>query len=246
MFSPRLLVVGLVVSLPIAGLSELSHTPPGAAQPFLVASADWNPLRAAFSSFWKRPRKPGVDKGPFDLIAPGVWVSQSAAFGAPVQIWHSQPMLIWKSDGVAATRPDQVEVMQSETQSVIWSQNIGSDRYFTQPIGVALQFGQTYQVRFLKRDTETQKMVVISRPIAIQVMPAQRHRAIQEQLDRAEAAAKLNRATAIERTRKRIEVFLQNELWSDALQALNSTALPLEARQSLTQEVVKRWSQHLK
>ena len=245
MFNPRLLAVGLVASLPIAGLLELSQMPTGAAQPILIASSDWNPIRAALEWITERPRRRGTDKGPFDLISPGVWVSQSIVSGSPVQIWHPQPMLIWQSDGTAASRPDQVELVQLDTQSVIWSQTIAPDRYVAQPIGTTLQPGQRYQIRLLKQDTATQKLVVISRPITIQALTDQLHRSIQRQLDQVEAAAKLNRATPIELTQKRIEVFVQNGLWSDALQALNSAALPPEARQTLTQEIVKRWGQHL-
>ena len=74
----------------------------------------------------------------------------------------------------------------------------------------------------------------ISRSLTIQALADQLHRSIQQQLDQVEAAAKSNRATPIERTQKRIEVFVQNGLWSDALQMLNSATLPPEARQTLT------------
>ncbi len=241
MFNFRLLAVGLVISFPISGLTELIQIPTVVAQPILVASSDWNPIRAAFKWITDRPRRRGADKGPFDLISPGVWVSRSAASGALVPIWHTQPMLIWQSDGIAASSPDQVEVVQLDTLSVIWSQNIATDRYVAQPIGATLQPGQRYQIRFLKRDTETQKLVVISRPIKIQVLADRQHRSVAEQLKRAEVTAKSERATAIEQTQKRIEVFVQNGLWSDALQALNAAELPPEARQTLTQEIVGRW-----
>jgi hypothetical protein len=243
MLNLRLLVIGLVALLPIAGLSELLQAPPALSQPLLIASADWNPIRAALGWVTNRPRKKGGDKGPFDLISPGVWVSRSAASGSPVQIWHPQPMLIWQSDGMAASRPDQVEVVDSSTSKVIWSQTITADRYVAQPISARLQPGKQYQIRLLKRNPETQTLVVITRPITIQLLSAQLARAVEEQLNRAEATAKLNQATTIELTQKRIEVFVQNGLWSDALQALNSAALPPEARQTLTQEVVRRWGQ---
>ncbi|HEY9906382.1 MAG TPA: hypothetical protein V6D18_02085, partial [Thermosynechococcaceae cyanobacterium] len=139
-----------------------------------------------------------------------------------------------------------VEVVQLDTLKMVWSQNIAVDRYVVQPIPASLQPGQRYQIRFLKRDTETQRMVVVSRPVTIQVLSPQQNRSIQELLNRVEAEAKLNRSTTIELTQKQIEVFVQNGLWSDALQVLNSATLPSEARQTLTQEVVGRWSHRLK
>ena len=85
------------------------------------------------------------------------------------------------------------------------------------------------------------------RPIEIQIMSSEQRNQIAQQLAKAEARFSAGGASPIPKTtleiaQTRIEVFVKKQLWSDALQELNSVDLPTAERQALTQEAIGQWS----
>jgi hypothetical protein len=52
----------------------------------------------------------------------------------PVEVWNTQPMVIWQSNGNPADLPSQVEVLQAD-QTVIWKQEIPSAKFVALSVG---------------------------------------------------------------------------------------------------------------
>ncbi len=252
MLKPSLVCSALVLCvLSLPTLGEFLVPFSAAAQPMAQSlSPSWQALRG----FWQRsttvPRKRGAGRpdGSFEVISPGIWVDKEATTllvdeTLPVEVWNTQPMVIWQSNGNPAYLPNQLEVLQAD-QTVIWSQPIPSAKFVALSVGEVLQPGQRYQIRFLKRNMETKQDVSMMKPVEIQVMSNEQHNQITQQLNDAEAEARSRKATPPEIAEARIEVFVKKQLWSDALQELNSVNLPVAERQALTQEVVKQWNKH--
>ena len=125
---------------------------------------------------------------------------------------------------------------------VVWDQRIQSASFVALPVKSELQPGQTYRVQFSRWSNEKTKFVISSPPISFQVMSDEQRQKITQQLYCAEVTLPKHLSTKI--TQQRIKVFVENRLWSDALQELNSVDLPITERQLLTQEVITNWQQH--
>lgn len=227
------------------------------------SSLNWQPMR----DFWRRlttvPRKRGAGRPEkfFDVISPGIWVDQGATTllvdeTLPVEVWNTQPMVIWQSNGDPAYLPDRVEVLQAGQTEPIWHKEIPSAKFVALPVETVLQPGQQYQIRFLKWNVEAKQDVAIMKPVKIQIMSNDQRNQIHQQLSDAEAKTRsfsrealpfgyatglTRKATPLEIVHSRIGVFVKKQLWSDALQELNSANLPIAERQAIIQEVVKQW-----
>jgi len=178
------------------------------------------------------PRRPGGGRGPFTVLSPGIWATE---------IWHTQPMLIWQNSENPTLQPNLVEILNAQN-IVVWDQRIQSASFVALPVKSELQPGQTYRVQFSRWSNEKTKFVISSPPISFQVMSDEQRQKISQQLYCAEATLPKHLSTEI--TQQRIKVFVENRLWSDALQELNSVDLPITERQLLTQEVITNWQQH--
>ncbi|MBA3921614.1 MAG: DUF928 domain-containing protein [Nostocaceae cyanobacterium] len=177
-------------------------------------------------------RRPGGGRGPLLLFSPGIWATE---------IWHTQPMLIWQNAENPALQPNMIEILNAQN-TVVWRQSIQSASFVALAIKSELQPGQTYQVQFSQWSNEKTKFVPSSPPISFRVMSNEQRQKITQQLHCAEAT--LPKRLSAEISQQRIKVFVENHLWSDALQELNSVDLPIGERQLLTQEVITNWLQH--
>ena len=132
-----------VLSLPISG--NIVSTV--AAKPVTQnRSPNWQALR----EFWRRvttvPRKRGAGRpdAAFEMISPGVWVGDRATTppttNSPVEIWHTQPLVIWRRSSPASL-PSQVEIWQvAKKQKIrIWHQAVPSAEFVALPVGEVLQ-----------------------------------------------------------------------------------------------------------
>ncbi len=153
-------------------------------------------------------------------------------------------MLIWQGTNNPAVQPNLVVILNAQN-TVVWHQQIQAVPFVALPVKYELQPGQTYRVQFSRWSNEQRKFVTSSAPTSFRVMSGEQRQKITQQLHRAETTLpELPPSTPTEISQQRIKVFVENHLWSDALQELNSVDLPLSERQSLTQEVITNWLQH--
>lgn len=174
------------------------------------------------------PRRPGGGKGDFQLISPGVW-------GREQTVWHTEPMIIWQGSSDRSTQPDRAELL--DRGRVIWSRAIAGESFVAVPIGVSLKPGNRYQLRLLKNNQ------VFTVPIAFRVLSEQERDRIMDQVVAAELETRIVRDKPTGLLEADVDVFIQNQLWSDALQAINESENLSECdRQKLTQAVVRQWN----
>lgn len=201
------------------------------------------PNRGERTSIWKSlfrsltrstpvPRRPGGGRDSVDLLTPGVWASE---------VWTLQPMLIWQSDGTPANQPSQVEIISHDGQTIL-RQSVQAAEFVVLPVKQPLQPGQLYRVQFLKWSPVKNQEILMMPPIEFRVMAGEERQKIAQQLSQAEARLRERPATFAEILQKRIQVFVDHQMWSDALQEIHSSNLPVAERQALMQEVVKHWS----
>ncbi|MCY6493855.1 hypothetical protein [Leptolyngbya sp. GGD] len=225
----KLLSSGLIVLVLTTGLSiDTLVQAPSIAKAEQSQPSWWE---AILRSVRRRPpvsRRSGGGRGDFDAIAPGIWTPQ---------VLTTQPMVIWRHRGSISRLPDRIEIVPVGQKTIVWKQSLPATSFFAAKVGVALQSGQTYRLRFLKEEKETRKS------IEFRVLSDSERQPILQVLNQTETALRSQQATPKEILTKRIEILSNYGLWSDALQEINSSELPALERQQLTQAIVDQWYQ---
>jgi hypothetical protein len=145
-------------------------------------------------------------------------------------IWNNRPLFVWQGQIKSLeVRPYSLS-LPYETQPLLWRQDVMRER-FARYTGTALQAGQTYEWQIVGTHGNVQRYT-------FKVMEQNDSDTIRRELSRLENRLKTAQVSPEELMQSRTQVFIERQLWSDALQEMyrySEQLLPLE-HTAITQE----------
>ena len=186
--------LAIPLTAPNSTAQQLSHPIAGAS----TATASIDSFMQTFIR--RRSKTPGISRsGGLCPIAPGLVETD--------QVWSDRPLFIWQG---AVT---QIQLRQLGSQVVLWSQAIDPQSHSVAYSGAALQPGQTYQWELVgQANANTSSVFEVVAADKRQPIAAQ----LQEIKTKLQASSQSQEAIAIQQA----QYFADQNLWSDALQAL--------------------------
>ncbi len=146
-------------------------------------------------------------------------------------------MVIWRTGSDPTAQPSDVQLCRSSDlncSNPLWSTKVSpQDKVAVLSIQTDLDPNKVYEIQTLqdKKPVEQFRFKVMSEP---------QRREISDQLEQVRQQWKNEPANSTKLVQSQVEVFVQHELWSDALQFLNSSTLSPDQKQR-TIEIVQSW-----
>jgi Domain of Unknown Function (DUF928) len=192
------------LAMPLAAPNSTAQQP---SHPIAGTSTATASIDSFMQTFIRRRSKtPGISRsGGICPISPGLVETD--------QVWSDRPLFIWQ--GAVA----QIQLRQLGSREVLWSQAIDPQSRSVAYSGAALQPGQIYQWE-LVGEANANTSSVFQVMVADQRLPIATH--LQELEARSQASSQSQEAIAIQQA----QYFLDQNLWSDALQALYAIDRP--------------------
>jgi hypothetical protein len=172
--------------------------------------------------------KLGSRSGNVCLLSPGLLEERNI-------IWSDRPLFLWE----AVSLPQEIRLYSpsnpKKERQIIWRQNLNqlSPEITFQGIqytGQALEKGKVYNFKIFNELSKSKNFV------RFQVMELKERDRISEELQRLETELKFQRASNEQITIERANYFIEQDLWSDALQEMFSVKKPsLELTQMIGQ-----------
>jgi hypothetical protein len=141
-------------------------------------------------------------------------------------VWRQQPMLVWQ--GMAG----RIEVYDEQTRELMGSRLAAIAANYAPYVGKPLVPGRTYEAQVFV----TPKSQFVAAKVVFQMMTAADRQRIEPQL----AALADPAATAEERVQRRVNFWMEQGLWEEAIAELYSVVQPSEALRQMRQQLVTK------
>jgi hypothetical protein len=206
--APRRLVSGFAIAC-----SWLIFTGP-IIQPQVVAAQSiynfWASVKRVFS-----PQPPtryrGGGKGPEAIVSPGVWVDREATQKIP-QVWNLKPVILYQEPTNKQEAPTTLQLVDVSTKQVIQAFEVCGKSYARLEVSESLKPGTTYRVKQLQNGKN------IGGSVIFRTMSGELRDQITLSLSNLKSQGE---RTPQQLSERNVELFIQNQLWSDALQEMS-------------------------
>lgn len=171
-----------------------------------------------------RPRRGAGGKGNDALVSPGIWLDGRVPLLARTDIWQVSPAILYQRPQNESEAPTHLKVFDLERNDYIADFDVTDKPYAILNLDVDLVMDNSYRIDLLKEGVDQNASV------SFRVMPMGRKRR--------------SVTAAINRTQKpedRIQVFVDYQLWSDALQEASQYLQPTDDLSVFWKEVMESW-----
>jgi hypothetical protein len=170
----------------------------------------WSSIQRVLSPV-PRPSRTAGGKGPETIISPGIWVDREAAQRIP-QVWNLKPVILYQEPTNKQEAPTTLQLVDTKTEKVIQRFEVCGKSHVRLQVSEALKPDTVYRVEQLKNGEN------INSSVTFRMMSGAARNRLDRMLDTLEKHGKLVPQQLSER---KVELFVQNQLWSDALQEMS-------------------------
>jgi hypothetical protein len=227
--APRRLISGFAIAC-----SWMIFTVPLIQPQMVMAGPISSFLQSVKRVFSPKPpvRYPGGGRGPEAIVSPGVWVDRDATQKVP-QVWSLQPVILYQAPSNTKEVPTALQLVDIEKpQEVIQSFEVYGKSYARLEVNKQLQPGKIYRVEQLQNKTN------IKASVTFRVMGGALRNRLTLALDNLE---KQGAATPQQLSEQKVKLFVQNQLWSDALQEMSQWVESDDDWHAFTAVTIDEW-----
>ena len=170
----------------------------------------WEWLRRTKSTGGSR----GPEKPPICMMVPGGLYNPETNKKIAFKVWNDRPLFLWQREMLG------IEVRHGRSNRLIWSQSLKSNQTSIIYAGEPLQSGQVYFWR------ESGVFNELSPKLFFKIMDAEESVDITAELEELESRFKAEEANEEKIRLERVNFFVENKLWADALREIYSIPNP--------------------
>jgi hypothetical protein len=190
----------------------------------------WSSIQRVLSPA-PRPSRTAGGRGPESIISPGVWVDREAAQKTP-QAWNLQPVILYERPKNSPEAPTTLQLVDTSTQEVVQRFEVCGKDWARLKVDKPLTPGTVYQVKQLQNDKD------ISGSVTFRMMDGLARNRMSRIIDRLE---KQGQSTPQQLSEQKVELFVKNQLWSDALQEMSQWAESDDDWKQFTTLTIQEW-----
>jgi hypothetical protein len=193
-------------------------------------SSFWGSVKRVFSP--KPPvRYRGGGKGPEAIVSPGVWVDREATQRTP-QVWNLQPVILYERPTNSQEAPTALQLVDTSTQTVIQRFEVCGKSHARLKVDKPLTPGTVYQVEQLQNDKN------INSSATFRTMDGPARNRMSRIIDKLE---KQEKTVPQQLSEQKVKLFVENQLWSDALQEMSQWVESDDDWKQFTALTIEEW-----
>jgi hypothetical protein len=158
-----------------------------------------------------RPSRTAGGRGPEAIVSPGVWVDREATQKIP-QVWNLKPVILYQEPTNKQEASTTLQLVDTTTEKVIQSFEVCGKSHVRLLMSEPLKPDTIYRVEQLKNG------ININGSVTFRVMSGAARNRLDRMLNTLE---KQGKTVPQQLSEQKVKLFVQNQLWSDALQEMS-------------------------
>jgi hypothetical protein len=226
--TPRRLIAGFAIACSLMIFAGPMIQPQRVAAQSI--SSLWESMKRVFGP--KPPvRYRGAGKGPEAIVSPGVWVDREATQKIP-QVWNLKPVILYQKPRNKQEAPTTLQLVDIRTKQVIQVFEVFGKSYARLEVNESLKPGTTYRINQLQNGSN------IGSSVIFRTMSGELRDQITLSLSNLKSQGE---TTPQQLSERNVELFIQNQLWSDALQEMSQWVESDDDWHTFTALTINEW-----